>query len=189
MEISRPYNNEIVVITDIISEEENNILLNAALNKGTRDLTEHELSIVYKVEKAVQDAMVSEYPYMINPSFRPMHVPNDEHPFVIRSEGDYMSPHYDGAPNRGLEEQPLNLGAIYYITDDFEGGETFYPELGYGYKPLARSAIIHPGEPKFLHRVNEIKNGTRITMVTFGFNDFDDVFFVGRESAYYDDEV
>lgn len=184
MEISRPYNNEIVVIKDIISKEENEILRLAAVDIWmlvAESLSESQLSIVSKIEKAIHSVMVQEYKYMTNPFFRPMLSTGYNHPFVVRGEGDYMEEHFDGAPNRGPDEQPLNLGSIYYITDDFEGGETFYPELGYGYKPLARSAIIHPGEPKFLHRVNKVGGGLRITMVTFAFNDFDDVLFVGRE--------
>lgn len=186
MQVSRPYNNEIVVIHDIISEEENDILLYAARNEGLRDIQPNELEIVYKVENRIRKVIEQEYTYMTNPSYRPMYVPNNHSPFVIRGEGDFMTPHYDGAPNAPLDKQPLNVGVIYYVTDNFDGGETFYPELGVAYKPVARSAIIHPGQPKFLHQVNEIKNGTRITMVTFGFNDYEDVYFLGRESLDYD---
>jgi hypothetical protein len=184
MEVSRPYNNEIVLIKDIVSEEENNLLIDVALQKGNAQntgMTEREILIINKIEKIIQSVMCQEYDYMTNPSFTPMlRTAKGGDPFIIRGPGEYMSAHFDGASNRGQHEQPLNLGSIYYVNDNFEGGETFYPELGYGYKPVARSAIIHPGNPKFLHQVNEIKNGTRVTMVVFAFNDFDEVIFSGR---------
>jgi hypothetical protein len=58
-----------------------------------------------------------------------------------------------------------SLGVMLYFNDDFEGGELYFPNLNYEYKPKKGSAIIFPCNNKeYLHGVRQITAGERYTM-------------------------
>ena len=117
--------------------------------------------IIKKIEWRAKKIMEQEFPWIEKPKF------NGFEDFILRVPGDYMVPHYDGIPGPGKKPQPPNLGAIYYISDDLVGGETYYPEFNISYKPVSGSFIIHPGRPEYLHGVSKIESGWRITMNLF----------------------
>ena len=58
-------------------------------------------------------------------------------------------------------------GAILYLNDDYEGGETFYPEWDFKVKPEAGTLVVHPGDGPHRHGVTKIKNRTRYTVASF----------------------
>lgn len=51
-----------------------------------------------------------------------------------------------------------------YLSEDYEGGELVFPEIGYEFKPQIGDAVFFPG---FLlkHGVNHVKSGTRISLL------------------------
>lgn len=82
-----------------------------------------------------------------------------------------MKPHVDGPPeynnpNHGIE----NLGANFYLNDDYEGGEIYYPNIGFSYKPVPNSLLIHRGIESFRHGVKEVTSGWRFGFGMFGFD-------------------
>lgn len=58
-------------------------------------------------------------------------------------------------------------GAIFYINDDYEGGEIYYPALGIELKPKANSFVIHPSKNGYEHGVKEVLGGDRINITYF----------------------
>lgn len=60
--------------------------------------------------------------------------------------GQRFAPHFDGAFARSRDEYSL-LTFMVYLNDDFEGGETDFPELGETVVPRAGDALL------FQHRV------------------------------------
>jgi hypothetical protein len=50
-----------------------------------------------------------------------------------------------------------------YFNEDFEGGEIYFPNLDYQYKPVKGAALIFPCN-EYLHGVKAITKGYRYTM-------------------------
>ena len=73
-----------------------------------------------------------------------------------------MMPHID-------ENGDLNIkkGLIYYINDDFEGGEIVYTNKKIKHKPIANSMIIHSATPEYEHGVKLVNEGTRYFITNF----------------------
>jgi hypothetical protein len=68
-----------------------------------------------------------------------------------------------------LHKSSVSHGAAYYITDDYSGGEIYYPTLGLEFRPKANSLIIHPVKDTHEHGVREVTAGDRFTLTYFGF--------------------
>jgi hypothetical protein len=69
-------------------------------------------------------------------------------------------PTYSGAPTR-------DISSILYLSDDFCGGELEFPDLGITIEPCAGSAIYFTGTEEYMHRVNPVKSGSRLTCTGF----------------------
>jgi hypothetical protein len=189
MKITRPYDNapDIVVVEDICSKEDLGVLKRhvkeyfkklhqISIDKYNTTMdppanVEEVDAILSKVEALAQSVMKQEFPQI---GKRPRFTPTPFKNFILRVEGESMTPHYDGVPGLAPEKQPPNVGSIFYITDendDLVGGETFYPYLGIAYRPVGGSIIIHPGTPEYLHGVLEVKSGHRVTINLFAILD------------------
>lgn len=52
-----------------------------------------------------------------------------------------------------------------YLNEDYEGGEIEFPNQKFKYKAKSGSAVIFPSAgTEMVHRINQVKNGTRYTM-------------------------
>jgi hypothetical protein len=51
--------------------------------------------------------------------------------------------------------------AMYYLNDDFEGGELYFDKLGLSYKPVAGEVVVFPYN--LWHRVKSVEGGDRYT--------------------------
>jgi hypothetical protein len=86
----------------------------------------------------------------------------------------YMKPHVDGPPEYNNPEHGINnLGANFYLNSNFDGGEIYYPELNFTFKPVPNSLVIHRGTPLFLHGVAEVTSGWRLSFGMFAYEYFD----------------
>lgn len=54
---------------------------------------------------------------------------------------------------------PIYWGAVLYINEDYEGGEIYYPDYEWLYKPKAGSMALHRGTVK--HGVKKVTSGNR----------------------------
>lgn len=61
--------------------------------------------------------------------------------------------------NQGHMESPIMWGAVVYFNDDYEGGEIYYPDYDYWYKPKAGSMAMHEGNTR--HGVKKVTSGER----------------------------
>jgi hypothetical protein len=77
--------------------------------------------------------------------------------------GQKQDPHHD--QTQGYKYR--DFGSILYLNDNYDGGNTYYPEYGISIKPISCSLAIHPGDFQHIHGVTEIKNTIRYTMPTF----------------------
>lgn len=61
----------------------------------------------------------------------------------------------------------VQLSSVSYFNDDFEGGEIYFPEFDFTYKPKAGEAIFFPSftkESDYKHGVKAVTEGKRYTM-------------------------
>lgn len=95
-------------------------------------------------------------------------------PAIVRwLPGQLQMPHADkelhDGPDAGLPNDfPwYDIAGLFYLNDDYEGGELYFPLQGIEFKPKAGGAYFFPGDKNFIHGVREIKSGTRYVIPFF----------------------
>lgn len=77
----------------------------------------------------------------------------------------------------GLEwYEHRHYGSIIYLNDDYNGGQTYYPQHDVFITPKAGMLAVHPGDPNHMHGVTTVKDSIRYTIASFW----------TREKEYYD---
>mgnify|MGYP000379967471 FL=1 len=57
-----------------------------------------------------------------------------------------------------------NYSSVFYLNDDYDGGELFFPEFDLTIKPKLGDLITFPTNSMYMHAVKEVKSGTRYTI-------------------------
>ena len=87
--------------------------------------------------------------------------------------GQFQNPHADKELHEGDDAGLPNdfpyydLSSLFYLNDDYEGGELYFPLQGVQFKPKKGAAYFFPGDMNYIHGVTEIKNGIRYTCPFF----------------------
>lgn len=89
--------------------------------------------------------------------------------------GGHYIPHVDAetlyTDEEGLElwEKTLDrdLSVVYFLNDDFAGGELFFPKLDLLIKPEAGALVCFPSDHNYIHGVKPVTTGHRYTVVTW----------------------
>lgn len=65
---------------------------------------------------------------------------------------------------------PSVVSFVYYINDDYEGGEIQFKDKAYSIpiKPKKDSLIIFPSSADYIHRVLPVTNGVKHSIISFG---------------------
>lgn len=71
-------------------------------------------------------------------------------------KGFSLGPHVDTLSSEGN-----HIASVYYINDDYVGGEINFPDHELNIKPKANSLIIFPGNENYLHEVRKIVDNDR----------------------------
>jgi len=82
-----------------------------------------------------------------------------DHLFAIYPEGASMNIHSDKDTAYGKVGDYALHTFVFYLNDDYEGGEITFPEYDLNIKPTKGLAIMFPGET--LHKVEPVISGTR----------------------------
>ena len=64
-------------------------------------------------------------------------------------------------------EHPTNYrdySVIFYLNDDYEGGEIYFPDHDIEISPKKGMAVVFPSNGDYNHGVKEIKNSQRFTI-------------------------
>jgi hypothetical protein len=95
-------------------------------------------------------------------------------PAMVRwMPGQLQMPHADKElheePNRGLPNDfpYYDIAGLFYINDDYEGGELYFPIQGIQFKPKRGAAYFFPGDMNYIHGVTKIESGIRYTCPFF----------------------
>jgi hypothetical protein len=59
------------------------------------------------------------------------------------------------------------MSTIYYINDNYEGGEIVFPRFGITYKPAANDFLVFPSTYVYNHSVMPVKSGERYAVVSW----------------------
>lgn len=82
--------------------------------------------------------------------------------------GDIQHPHADGEEvDRKHQFHWRNFGCVFYLNDNYEGGEIYFPNQNIEIKPKPNTLVFFPGTLEYLHGVNPITNGIRYTLTSF----------------------
>jgi hypothetical protein len=82
--------------------------------------------------------------------------------------GDFQHPHADSEIDGQIHPYHWrHFGCIYYLNDDYEGGEIYFPNQNIELKPKPNTLIFFPGTLEFLHGVKPVTNGVRYTLSSF----------------------
>ena len=84
-------------------------------------------------------------------------------------EGKYMHAHKDNGYDGEDELKPREYTAVFYINDDYEGGETFVLKEGtneeeISYTPKKNTLLLFKSDESCIHGVKEITKGRRLTL-------------------------
>ena len=95
-------------------------------------------------------------------------------PAVVRWRmGDRQEPHADKelheGPDVGMPNAFPNydIASLFYLNENYEGGELYFPIQGLEFKPKARAAYFFPGDKNFIHGVRPVISGLRYTIPFF----------------------
>ena len=103
---------------------------------------------------------------------------NPTSPAIVRwLPGQLQQPHADKELHEGNgaaagEDRPndfpyYDLASLFYINDDYEGGELYFPQHNIQFKPKPGAAYFFPGDKNYVHGVTEIVSGIRYTCPFF----------------------
>jgi hypothetical protein len=87
--------------------------------------------------------------------------------------GQYQHPHADKELHEGPDAGKPNdfpnydIASLFYINDDYEGGELYFPNQGIQFKPKRGAAYFFPGDKEYIHGVTEVKSSLRYTCPFF----------------------
>ena len=74
------------------------------------------------------------------------------------SKGSKMTPHIDTDA-----QKHQHIVCMYYINDNYKGGELEFPDYNLTIKPKSNSLIMFPGNENYVHGVLEVLEGFRYT--------------------------
>lgn len=87
--------------------------------------------------------------------------------------GQFQNPHADKELHEGENAGKPNdfpyydLASLFYLNDDYVGGELFFPKQNVKIKPKAGAAYFFPGDLNYIHGVTKIESGLRYTCPFF----------------------
>lgn len=131
-------------------KDENTELVVTILNK----MTEKVISTIYELYS--KKASIKE---------------KDGGPWIASaSSGMKMNMHTDYYPDNSIN-QKTEFSSIYYISDDFDGGEFYMPVMGFKFKPKKNSLLLFSdaSNEDTCHEVLEVTSGTRFSSQGFFF--------------------
>ena len=95
-------------------------------------------------------------------------------PAIVRwLPGQLQMPHADKELHTGQDAGKPNdfpwydLSGLFYLNEDYEGGELYFPLQNIQFKPKAGGAYFFPGDKNFIHGVTEVTSGIRYVIPFF----------------------
>lgn len=187
--------NNIVEVVDAVTKEEIDYILNWARSNTNFDKTHDEFNedgnMIYQAN-VWTDRVVTKETFL---QYAPEMIPILEKiilrmkdtidgffnvdatptgPCIVRwPVGTRQEPHADKEMHEGPDTGKPNsfpwydIGTVFYLNDDYDGGELYFPLQGIEFKPKPGAAYFFPGDKNYIHGVRPITSGTRYTLPYF----------------------
>ena len=180
---------------NFMTKEEHEFLLNAAKNLTHWDVTEthynEDGTVIYDSEYwkdrvATTPSLDKEDPEIarvILGLVKRLKVEVDEFfnvdalptsPAIVKwLPGQLQMPHADKELHEGNNAGKPNdfpwydIAGLFYLNDDYEGGELYFPNQGIQFKPKPGGAYFFPGDMNYVHGVTRIESGIRYVIPFF----------------------
>jgi predicted 2-oxoglutarate/Fe(II)-dependent dioxygenase YbiX len=140
------------------------------VDKNVRDTQHVELGPLFpKIVDLFKDTVRE----IINP-FYGVQISQSEVPQILSySVGGHYCPHLDGeslwqTPNGELiwkKSTDRDLSMVFYLNDDFEGGDFIFPDLKIRIRPEPGMLICFPSNRHYKHGVQPVTKGKRYSIV------------------------
>jgi hypothetical protein len=180
MNITKPYNNDIFIVEDFLTEQEV-IILENLIKKSKKEYINDSITNDYfkgKLIKFNSDQSLGDEVTSINAKIYQRAISciegitNNKYEYthidsIIKTGGSGMPPHSDDSPL--VEDLTTDYGVVIYLNENYTGGEIYYPNLNIEFKPKRKSLIIHPGNVEYSHGVKDVINGERYCITFFAF--------------------
>jgi len=143
------------------------------INKNVRDTQEvHLTDAMRRTLSAIDDTNIREF---INPFYQVEVGDREPSQILHYGTGGHYIAHVDAETlfkdDDGLElwEKTLDrdLSVVYFLNDDFVGGELVFSEIELVIKPQAGTLVCFPSDHHYIHGVNPVTAGHRHTLVTW----------------------
>lgn len=173
------YSNDIRVVENYISNQDLEILQNFVRttdqwertdswlwdnrNINTRNILDKNISdICLTIENKMKIDMTNFF--NIKKDIRP-----ELFLFSRRFPSPGETPHSDSSGNAGEDNGTSHrkYSSLFYINDDFDGGELHFPNQNFTFVPKQNTAVMFPSTFEHLHGVKELFSGMRYTMLAF----------------------
>ena len=155
------------VINDVVSQDEHKKILDFVINvKGWNEQPWGVDSLFsQEIPKEINNILskIFEVAYNNFVKFYDVDISTLQTFNVVRfKEGYSMHLHADV-----LSYAELHLASVYYINDDYEGGEINFPDHNLMIKPKANSLILFPGNENYWHETLKVVGKDRYTSTKF----------------------
>lgn len=180
MHISKPYNNDIIIVNNLISDDDleylnlilseldNEVWIAASAGRNYGHLYQKVIDVDHVGDnRAIKILMSIRYlaeNILLNNIDSKLTMEPELTLTRLFDKG--MDIHADGGapiPN------PPKFGLVFYLNNNYSGGELFYDKLDITYKPVPNDLVIHPGTAEYSHGVKDISNGTRYAATMFAY--------------------
>lgn len=154
-------------------ENESDATVEWVVNKRVRDTQEVQLTAA--VSAKLNDIVQSSVSQFINP-FYGVQVRDWEAVHILHyGVGGHYTAHVDAETlykdedGRDYWEKTLDrdLSIVYFLNDDFEGGELKFSELDVRVAPQAGTLVCFPSDHNYIHGVVPVTSGHRYSIVTW----------------------
>ena len=115
-------------------------------------IPEDILDLLKKIFKTARLNCIDYYDTEVNDDFMGQYL------LTKWSSGSKMNPHVDTD-----SQKHQHIVCMYYINDNYDGGEIFFPDYDLKIKPKSNSIIMFPGNENYRHGVLEVLKGFRYT--------------------------
>lgn len=150
----------VYVVSDILSSDKVDFLRKVLTGLKdpvfNKDRTE---AILSELQDSVQGAIKSSFPELGNPSF------SKDRDVMINEEGFEMAVQWNGVI-RDSGVSMMNVMTMFFVNDNYAGGEYYFPSIDYTYKPKAGDLVLHPGGDPFGNGIQKVSGPTPQVIVT-----------------------
>lgn len=87
---------------------------------------------------------------------------HDNYQILKYEKGQHFTNHIDDHP-----QYHRRLSSVYYINDNYKGGEINFPRFNISYKPKANQMIVFPSTYVYNHSVSAVTEGTRYSVISW----------------------